>query len=114
DVPRSGVHEALRQADETFAADLLAQAGIACAQHDDVGIELEPVDVVQPEVTRASPAVRVELRHRERGQGRVLRIENSVSGEMNVAIPAQLAAENGIEVRIEADGQQIVAFRHEG
>jgi len=44
-----GVHEAAGQADETFAPDLLAEGGLAGGEDDQVRVELQIVDVVQPQ-----------------------------------------------------------------
>src|SRR5262249_5638785 len=45
---RAGVHKSARQPDQPLALDLFAQSRLARAEHDQIGVELEVVDLVQP------------------------------------------------------------------
>jgi len=45
----AGVEEAAGEAHETFATDLLAEGGPAAGEHDQVGVEVELIDVGQAE-----------------------------------------------------------------
>src|ERR1043166_6979847 len=43
----AGVHESASQTDQTFASDVFAKTSAARAQHDEVGGQVQVVDVVQ-------------------------------------------------------------------
>ena len=54
---RAGVHEATGEPDQPFAANLASQRGFARAEHDQIGVQPERVDVVQPQ----EPVLRLTL-----------------------------------------------------
>src|SRR5262245_61301997 len=45
---RAGVHKSARQPDQSLALDLFAQPRLARAEHDQIGVELEVVDLMEP------------------------------------------------------------------
>jgi hypothetical protein len=59
---RAGVEEGLRQADQTLAADLLAEAGLAAGEDDQIGGQVEVQDLVRIEQAVLRPAVLVDQR----------------------------------------------------
>jgi len=57
----AGIHEPPRQPNQTFAADLLTQTGLTSAQHDQVGRQVQVVDVLQFEKTVLWAAFLVDM-----------------------------------------------------
>src|SRR5687768_11162610 len=62
---RARVHETARQPDQTFTADLLAESGLTCAQHQELGRQPQVVDVVEPQESVLGAALAVDQRQHQ-------------------------------------------------
>src|SRR5580704_645595 len=86
----AGIHETARQSDEAFAANLFAERGLACAEHHQVGVQLQIVDFVKTQESILRIAVAIDHGENDSRKLRAAAVQKSVSGEMNQAITAQV------------------------
>src|SRR5690606_17865025 len=104
----------MREPQQTLAANLAAERGLACAQHDDVGIEAQHADVVETEKAVARRAVLVDAGQREARERRIARIDEAVRSEVHESIEAEIGVQYRVAARSDAGEHEAVVRRDEG
>src|SRR5262249_61176245 len=90
---RAGVHKSAHEADQSLALDLFAQSRLASAEHDQIGVELEVVDLVQPQKSVLRFPLLVNKREDQPGKFRALAVEQTVGRKMQDPVLTQLSAQ---------------------
>src|SRR5215213_6520093 len=91
---RAGVEKAAGEADQPFAAHLPAERRAAAAEHDEVGVQPQAVDVAQVKEALLRPARRVDGRQGQAGEGRTLGVDRTMGGKVEDAEAAQVVTQD--------------------
>ena len=109
DAPQAGDHragarfkESSRQSDRAFAVDATAARRFTPAEHDEVGIQMQILDFVQPQKTILRSALFVDQRQHEPRELRRPRVEYAVRCEVHDAEAVCRAVFQCVSVRGEA------------
>ena len=109
---RSSVEKAVGEADETGSVGFGRQGGLAGAQDDEVGGEIEGVDLVQTEVAIDGLAGGVEHGEGETGEIGLGLVEETVGRKVDDAVVPQVTTTDPLGTGVEAeDGQGVGLVR---
>src|SRR5262249_52571676 len=92
---RPGVYKSARQSEQPFASNVFAQSRLAAAQHHQLRRQIEVVYLARAQESVLLRPLLVEQRKDNAAQLRVFGIQQSVSGEVDIAILSQFIAGRG-------------------
>src|SRR5438067_8482467 len=113
DHPRSaGVHEAARQADESFAFDLFAKGRLASAQDYEVSVQSQIVNLIETHKTILRLTLLIHQRQNNSGQFRMPTVNQPMRSEMHDAILVKIGARRGRAIGHEINRLKSLALWH--
>src|SRR5262249_10990062 len=89
---RASIHKSAGQPDQSLALDLFAQSSLACAEHDQIGVELEVVDLMQSQKSVLWLSLPVKKREDQPGKFWPFAVEQTVGRKMHDAVLTQFPA----------------------